>query len=202
MIGIYAIIHQDSGRRYIGSSKAIEKRWRQHLRELGADSHHSAHLQRAWNRYGCNAFRFVVLEQCGEDERLDREQAWLTVTRAANPEHGFNILATAHCGARPHGKRDPAVGQKISAALKGRPLSEERKRKIGAAHLGKKRGPHSPEHCERIRQASLKHRHSQATKDKIKRNHWSRSEQAEAIKQRIRDAKRRPHLHLVIKGAA
>lgn len=50
MIGIYRIRNTSNGKVYIGQSVNIEQRWRQHLYELRRDSHHSPHLQYAYNQ--------------------------------------------------------------------------------------------------------------------------------------------------------
>lgn len=82
MIGVYAIVHRDSGRRYIGSSKCVEKRWGQHLNLLTHGRHHSPYLQHAWTKYGAEAFDFVVVEQCAQQELLSRKQAWIDWSRS------------------------------------------------------------------------------------------------------------------------
>ena len=44
--------------------------------------------------------------------------------------------------------------QKISNSSKGRIVSKETREKISRAKLGKKRGPHSPETIEKIRESN------------------------------------------------
>lgn len=77
--GIYAIVHDESGKVYIGSAKNIYSRWRFHKSLLRRSLHHSPHLQNSWNKYGESAFRFVVLEACLKDAVMlsSREQHWL-----------------------------------------------------------------------------------------------------------------------------
>lgn len=197
MIGVYAIVHRATERRYIGSSNAIENRWRQHVSELSRGKHHSSHLQNAWRKYGAEAFDFVVLEICGADERCDREQAWLDVTRSADAAYGFNHSMTAHVATpsvegrarisasrkgKTFGPRAPEVGRKIAASLRGKPQTAERRAKISAALMGKTKGrPHSSEHTEKIRLASARYRHSDESRQKIVANHWSRRPDAADI---------------------
>lgn len=77
--GIYAIIHVESGKLYIGSASNIYSRWRTHKSELRRGLHHSPHLQNAWNKYGESAFQFTVIEACLKDAVIlcSREQHWL-----------------------------------------------------------------------------------------------------------------------------
>ena len=44
--GIYAIIHTESRRRYIGSAVNIRLRWRCHITELNKGYHGNGYLQR------------------------------------------------------------------------------------------------------------------------------------------------------------
>ena len=56
----YKIIHHDSGRFYYGSTKNVRRRWAQHRSCLRRKVHHSIFLQHAVNKYGIDAFDFVV----------------------------------------------------------------------------------------------------------------------------------------------
>ena len=45
MVGIYKITNIKNGKIYVGSSKDIEKRWKEHLYKLKYGVHHSVKLQ-------------------------------------------------------------------------------------------------------------------------------------------------------------
>ena len=77
MIGIYKIENIINNKVYIGSSNNIERRWKEHIRLLNNNEHHSIKLQRAWNKYGENAFEFSVLEECDADRLLYLEQYYI-----------------------------------------------------------------------------------------------------------------------------
>lgn len=72
--GIYSITCSGSGKVYIGSAECISLRWRSHYRNLLKGSHHNSHLQRSWNKYGADVFRFDVIERVSVDELISREQ--------------------------------------------------------------------------------------------------------------------------------
>lgn len=76
-IGIYKITNILNNKMYIGSSKDIYKRWKEHIRGLNKGNHHSIKLQRAWNKYGEDSFEFQILEECEEDKRLYLEQYYI-----------------------------------------------------------------------------------------------------------------------------
>lgn len=61
--GIYCIEHVDSGKKYIGSSMNISRRFTRHRSDLNHNKHHCVYLQRAVNKYGIGQFKFRVLEE-------------------------------------------------------------------------------------------------------------------------------------------
>lgn len=145
--GIYAISNKTSGKAYVGSALCLRQRWRTHRILLRRGAHHSIKLQRAWNKYGEAAFSFVVLEPVADESVLiTREQAWFD--GAYVPEMGYNIAPVAgNCAGMKH---SPETRAKMSAAQKGRKLTEdeiksrrslrhteETKARIAAAHRGK-----------------------------------------------------------------
>lgn len=84
--GIYSITSKINGKRYIGSSVRICERWRNHLRELSLNAHHSKHLQNHYNKYGKDDLIFAVVEVVERDNLslksfkdllLNREQIYL-----------------------------------------------------------------------------------------------------------------------------
>jgi predicted GIY-YIG superfamily endonuclease len=90
---VYTITHRQSGRCYVGSSKHVERRFYTHRRTLDAGSHHSAKLQRAWRKYGAEAFEFAILLTCESNERIAQEQRYIDEFCAF--ERGYNMLPKA-----------------------------------------------------------------------------------------------------------
>ena len=84
--------------RCIGSSKDIAQRWYGHKCALKSNTHHSPHLQNAWNKYGANSFKFKIIEQCSEVELLIREQYHLNILKSWEPTIGFNISKNVRAG--------------------------------------------------------------------------------------------------------
>ena len=113
--GIYQIRNLANNKYYIGSSVDMSGRRRSHWCHLRANKHHGRHLQRAWNKYGEDAFEFVPLIilpiedlETVEQEMLDR----------LNPPYND----TKYVGA-PH---------------RGREFSREHRHNLSVAHTGTK----------------------------------------------------------------
>ena len=164
MQGIYEIVNLADGKAstYIGSSVNIERRWWRHRSDLRGGWHRNLHLQRAWNKYGEDAFVFSVLEEVGDDMLLVMEQEYLddyfdrghcyniaTIARSVGPlaEETKRRMSAAHKGK----KLSEETKRKIGDAFRGKPLSEEHKRKLSEAHKGK---PLSALHRRRISEAN------------------------------------------------
>lgn len=75
--GIYKITNIINNKIYIGSSNNIYKRKREHFCTLENGTHCNAHLQRAYNFYGKNNFKFEIIEICEEKYLLEVEQIYL-----------------------------------------------------------------------------------------------------------------------------
>lgn len=76
--GIYAIRNKANGKCYVGSAVNLKARWSQHKHKLESGTHHSKHLQSSWNKNGCDAFEFVVLEYVDQNKDLvESEQCWI-----------------------------------------------------------------------------------------------------------------------------
>lgn len=70
--GVYKI-EATSGKKYIGSSNNIERRWRKHKSELRAANHHCPGLQGAYNKYG-ETLHFEILSVFEKSMLLRVEQ--------------------------------------------------------------------------------------------------------------------------------
>jgi group I intron endonuclease len=109
--GVYEIWMPSKNKSYIGSSLDCGKRIVEHFRQLRKGTHHSNHLQNAYNKYGKSVFVCTILFQCKPEGRLRVEQACLD---GLTPE--YNCSKSAHC---------PMDGRKHSKEsrekMKGRP---------------------------------------------------------------------------------
>lgn len=101
--GIYVIECRANGKKYVGSSINMNKRWRNHVWHLTRGTHHNRHLQSAWSKYGRDQFTHSVLEIVEDPSvLLERERYHIQHLDAycsgynlvAHPEH--NLLGFKH----------------------------------------------------------------------------------------------------------
>lgn len=75
---IYKIRNVVNNKFYVGSTVDSRKRFWAHRKALRLGNHDSAYLQRAWDKYGEDRFKFEVVEQFDTKEELyPAEQKWL-----------------------------------------------------------------------------------------------------------------------------
>jgi group I intron endonuclease len=93
--GVYIIINIVNNMIYIGSSKDIEARWREHVHKFYGNRHENDKLQKAWNKYGEKAFQFRILEVVEEKDLVFREQYYLDLYKPYERHIGYNLYKTA-----------------------------------------------------------------------------------------------------------
>lgn len=74
---IYRIINQKNNKFYIGSTKDFKKRKNRHISELRKNRHHCIYLQRSYNIYGEEYFKFDIIEECDENKLFEKEKEWI-----------------------------------------------------------------------------------------------------------------------------
>jgi group I intron endonuclease len=132
--GVYAIVNLATGRRYVGSSVDIPRRWREHLHRLRHNQQPAEAFQREWNEQGEAAFGFVILEtvEGGKDALVAREQFHIDATTDL-----YNVSRRAGTGPRDGFKHCPESVAKMVASRAGYRHTPESRARISAARKGK-----------------------------------------------------------------
>lgn len=73
--GIYLITNTVTGTVYVGQAVNIRKRWEVHRSTLAAGKHGNRYLQRAWTKYGADAFQFSILRDLSDAPEAARAAA-------------------------------------------------------------------------------------------------------------------------------
>jgi group I intron endonuclease len=143
--GIYKIINVVNNKFYVGSAVDLKRRKTRHFSELRTGKHNNRYLQSSWDKYGEQAFVFVVVEPLTEqDDLLAAENVWLALHVGKEYCYNLGVNATAPMLGF-GGEKSPTWGYKhtgdslkeISRSSKGRLHTEESKGKIRAYLLGK-----------------------------------------------------------------
>lgn len=91
---IYKIRNVVNNKFYVGSTVDSRKRFWAHRKALRLGNHDCIHLQRAWNKYGEDCFKFEVVEQLNAREELyPAEQKWLD--EHFGKDYCYNVAAHA-----------------------------------------------------------------------------------------------------------
>lgn len=89
--GIYSITNKLNNKIYVGQSKQIEIRWKEHINSLNNNKHHNSHLQNAWNTYGTSGFSFAIIEYCSQEELTAQEDYWIKHFSSIDRTKGYNL---------------------------------------------------------------------------------------------------------------
>lgn len=149
--GIYCIENLINYKKYIGQSVNIHNRWRQHKNELNSNMHFNDYLQKSWNKYGAENFRFYVLEYCDVDRLDNLEVYYINLYKTLNRNHGYNLTS----GGSDNKIYSNETRIRISNALKGHKVSLESRIKISKNHAdvsGDKNGMYGRRHSEEAKQ--------------------------------------------------
>lgn len=115
--GIYQIRNLVTNQIYLGSaSRTFYYRWHLHRFHLRKKDHHCKHLQNSFNKYGEENFEFEIIEVCGTEVILEREQYYLDTRK---PEYN-TVKFAGH-----------TLGYKATP-------EEVRRNQLSNAHLAKK----------------------------------------------------------------
>lgn len=102
---IYSIRHIQSKKQYIGSSTQIKKRKSRHFSDLRNNRHYNAYLQRAFNKYGEEAFEWVILESVDNCIIDKKEKDWIISEKSHIKKYGYNATSEPYA---------PMRGKKVS----------------------------------------------------------------------------------------
>ncbi len=138
--GIYALVNKVNGHFYIGSAINLATRKIRHISPLRKGKHFNRHLQRAYDKYGEDAFDYVILVYCEPIFLLQYEQFFIDTL---HPEYNLS----------------PVAGSRL-----GVPVSDETRRKLSESHKGKLL---TEEHKNKIKEASKGHILSEESRNKI-----------------------------------
>jgi len=190
---VYFITNINNGHAYVGVTKhSLQKRLNGHL-SLARKRHKSNRpIICAIRKHGAESFCIWLLETFETRiEALEAEKRWIIRTR----EFGFKLYNATDGGE--DGSLTPETKTRISKATREGMKDPKVRQKIIDGNLGKKRGPMSDDHKEKIRQANKGHVMSEEQKEKLriatsgeKNPNWGRKRSDETKKKSSDSIKR------------
>jgi group I intron endonuclease len=94
--GIYCITNLTNNKKYIGQSKDLSKRRKEHIRSLNGGYHYNYYLQRSFDKYGYNGFKYEVIEECDKDELDKKETYYIELYNTMDRDIGYNLKGGGH----------------------------------------------------------------------------------------------------------
>ena len=157
-MSFFVYIHTcPNGKRYVGVTiKTPEYRW-----NYGKGYFHNKHFSRAIKKFGWDNIEHTSFKTKSKDLMMFWERILIYHYNTMDDEYGYNKTS----GGDGCYERSDETKQKISAALKGRTISDEHKQILLASNVGKKR---SLETRKRMSEAA-KNRKSKPLSDETKR---------------------------------
>lgn len=151
--GIYMILNVKNGRYYIGSAMRFNKRWKEHVRGLENNRHHSRFLQRDWNKCWKENFKFIVVEYCNSEELIKTEQKYLD---SMMPVYNSSPIAGSQLGYKHTEEAKIKMSEsrpKNFSPMTGKHHTEETRLRISATKTGVKLGKYSKDRVEKTAKA-------------------------------------------------
>lgn len=97
MIGIYKITNLKNQKVYIGQSRHIEKRFKEHIQKsqnfYEGEHYNPVHMD--LHIFGIENFSFEVIEECTIEELNDKEEYWIKYYNSQKT--GYNITSGGNC---------------------------------------------------------------------------------------------------------
>ena len=143
--GIYEIRNRLSGKSYIGSAQRFKERWKNHFHSLRNGKHQNKRLQYSYNKWAGdlahdNFIEFHIIElmlDASKEERLEREAFWIAqAVDIYGRENVYNMRLDPKQENKEWSKFPTNTKEKMSAAHRGKKLSNETKKRISAAKKG------------------------------------------------------------------
>ena len=145
---VYKIRNIINGHYYIGSTVDSRKRFWAHRKDLRNNVHVCVHLQRAWNKYGEDAFKFEIVQKLhSRNDLFPTEQKLLN--EHFGKDYCYNVAAYADAPMRDASpemrarlaERTKAWLERDGHPRQGVPHTDESKQQMSESRTGKAAGP-------------------------------------------------------------
>lgn len=123
MLAVYKITCEPTGKIYIGKDSFFPRRFVEHKYHLRKGSHCNSYLQRAWNKYGEESFKFEKIQEASNREELALlELYWIELLNSHHKTIGYNQVVGLGSACM---EKTEETKWKISKSLKGRKVPRD-----------------------------------------------------------------------------
>ena len=206
---IYKATNKINGKCYIGQTKNLGRRIRDHIRDK------KSVISQAIRKYGVVNFKWCILEICFSQEELNEKEQWYIKHFNSFGESGYNLTIGGENPPLRCGTFEELYGDEKAKELKhnlkirnkGKKVSEETKIKISEANKKyfkentdsflKRYSPITEETKKRMSEWQIGRKMSKETRNKMSethkgdKNHFFGKHHTEESKNKIREAKKK-----------
>ncbi|WP_221090097.1 NUMOD3 domain-containing DNA-binding protein [Deinococcus aquaedulcis] len=160
--GIYEIRNTVNGKYYVGRAECFRTRFNRHRYELRHGRHHCLYLQRAWTKYGEEAFDFVEVAECDLEAAIQLE----TERLQSGDERLYNVSRFSSGGdlLSQHPEREQIIARRNGGARRRMASLTLQERVRLYSWAGEQNGMYGRRHTEAARQQM-----SETTRRTVKR---------------------------------
>ena len=125
---VYQIFNSLTMKSYVGSSVNVERRWREHKRDLRRKKHSSIKFQNSWNFHGPDVWIWKILQNGKKDQLPWLEALWMA--KLDSVDNGYNVTKITIEGNRVIRTFSEITREKLKIAGSKQVVTEETRKKM------------------------------------------------------------------------
>ena len=168
--GIYSIVNILNNKCYIGSSSNFRRREQIHKSQLKNNRHHNLYLQRSWNKYGKDNFKFEIIEECDVKKLFKKEEEYIDLIK---PEYNIGSIGGGD-NITNNPNRDEIIKNITNVTVNRYKTMSKEERLAKFSQPGNKNGMYGKTHSEKTRKIiskKLKGKTGTGTRYKLGKTH-------------------------------
>lgn len=87
---VYALRHKKTGKVYVGCTRNVERRIREHMKHLINNTHPNAQMQADYNEFGGEYYYYVLFSAFAGYDAFQMERHFMSLLGTRDPEKGYN----------------------------------------------------------------------------------------------------------------
>lgn len=87
---VYALQHSATGKIYVGCTKDVERRIREHLTQIENNKHPNKRMQEDFNLFGGEYYYYVLFSACAAYDAFMMERHFMSLLGTRDESRGYN----------------------------------------------------------------------------------------------------------------